>query len=227
MKGASIPWIGLVKGAALLLGLVVVGSVLRDLDLRGVLEQGWVETHLAGGGPRAMLGFVLLSALVTGIGLPRQLVAFAGGYVFGFGAGFALALLGTVLGCGLTLFTARFLGRDLVYRLLPGKIAKVDRVVEGRSFTMALLLRLLPLGSNLLTGVAAGITRTRAGPFIAGSALGYVPQTVVFSLAGSGVHLQPGPRIGLSLALFFISGLLGVHLWRSHGRGAGQADGLD
>jgi len=85
---------------------------------------------------------------------------------------------------------------------------------------MTLLIRFLPFGSNLVTNLAAGVSRVPAFPFFAGSAIGYLPQTVVFALLGSGVAVDPELRFGLSAVLFAASGAVGVYLYRRfrHGR---------
>ncbi|MFT5539807.1 MAG: putative membrane protein YdjX (TVP38/TMEM64 family), partial [Alphaproteobacteria bacterium] len=83
-------------------------------------------------------------------------------------------------------------------------------------FSTALLIRLLPVGSNLLTNLAAGVSGVRAVPFVAGSTLGYVPQTLIFALVGSGLHIEPALRIGASVVLFVVSGMLGVYLFRRY-----------
>ncbi len=84
---------------------------------------------------------------------------------------------------------------------------------------MTLLIRFLPLGSNFLINLAAGVSRVPALPFISGSAIGYVPQMVVFALMGSGIGLDPELRISLSAVLFMLSGFLGIHLYRKHRHG--------
>ena len=53
-------------------------------------------------------------------------------------------------------------------------------------------------------------------PFFAGSAIGYIPQTVIFALLGSGIHLDPVLRITTAVVLFVISGMIGVYLFRRY-----------
>ncbi|NJO54131.1 MAG: VTT domain-containing protein, partial [Bacteroidales bacterium] len=113
---------------------------------------------------------------------------------------------------------ARLLGRALVQHRFPRRIAAIDGVLHGNTFSMTLLLRLLPVGSNLVTNLAAGVSSVRMMPFVAGSALGYVPQTLVFALAGSGVQLDAELRIAVSAGLFIVSGALGVMLYRRYRR---------
>lgn len=92
---------------------------------------------------------------------------------------------------------------------------------------MTLLIRLLPVGNNLLTNLAAGISSIRPTAFFSGSYLGYLPQTLVFALVGSGVNISQPLKIGLAAALFVVSGLLGVYLYRHHRHGLSIDDEVD
>jgi uncharacterized membrane protein YdjX (TVP38/TMEM64 family) len=56
----------------------------------------------------------------------------------------------------------------------------------------------------------------RGLPYFAGSGVGYLPQTVVFALAGSGVTFDPVLPLTLAVVLFAVSGLIGVWLFRRH-----------
>ncbi|MBI3901443.1 MAG: VTT domain-containing protein [Nitrosomonadales bacterium] len=90
--------------------------------------------------------------------------------------------------------------------------------VCGRSNSMTLLVRLFPVGNNLATNLAAGAIGVHASRFFAGSLLGYVPQTAIFALAGSGVGVDPALRIGLSVTLFVLSSVFGAWCYRRHRR---------
>ena len=118
--------------------------------------------------------------------LSRQVVAFLGGYAFGFVHGFILAMLAVVAACIITFTVSRFLLRSFLLRHFSERIRQVDGFLQENTFTMALLIRLLPLGSNWMVNIAAGVSGVRSVPFFTGSALGYVPQMLIFSLVGSG-----------------------------------------
>ena len=51
-------------------------------------------------------------------------------------------------------------------------------------------------------------------PFLAASALGYLPQTVVFVLLGSGVRVGKAEQLALAAALFVAASLIGLYLLR-------------
>jgi uncharacterized membrane protein YdjX (TVP38/TMEM64 family) len=84
---------------------------------------------------------------------------------------------------------------------------------------MALLVRLLPLGSNWMINIAAGVSSVRKWPFFLGSALGYVPQMLIFSLVGSGTRVDQFWQVAIAMALLVLATVLGMVLYRGAGRG--------
>lgn len=202
------------KGLVMIASLVAIGYGLKKLGIAEMFDTAWVDQEIKGKGLSGELVFVVMGALVTAVGFPRQVVAFLGGYAFGFIEGTGLALLGATLGCGLAFGYARLLGRSLVQRHFGRKIARFEAVLAERTFFTTLLIRFLPVGSNVVTNLLAGVTRIPALPFLGGSAAGYLPQTVVFVLIGSGVHIDPTFRIGLGVVLFVVSAAMGVYLLR-------------
>ena len=204
------------RSAALFLSLVADGAAFHFSGLADALDQKWIDATVRGQGLRGEALFVAAGALFIALGLPRQVVAFLAGYAFGLAPGSALALLAAVGGCIAAFTYARLLGRDLVAARFPARVRRIDDFLAENPLTMTLLIRFLPLGSNFLTNLAAGVSRVPPGPFFAGSALGYVPQTVVFALIGSGVAVDLVFRVGLGAALFAASGALGVYLYRRY-----------
>jgi uncharacterized membrane protein YdjX (TVP38/TMEM64 family) len=81
-----------------------------------------------------------------------------------------------------------------------------------------MLIRLLPVGHNLATNLVAGVSSIPAAPFFLGSAVGYLPQTLVFALIGSGVQTDPLLHTVLGVTLFLASGVFGAWLYRRQRR---------
>ncbi|SCA57117.1 conserved membrane hypothetical protein [Candidatus Terasakiella magnetica] len=188
------------------------------------MDESWIDSYVRGQGLKGWIIFISLGGLLAAFGFPRQILSFMGGYAFGIVKGTTIAVLATVTGCVMTFFFARFLGRAFVKRKFPRKIKRIDDFLAENPFTMTLLIRLLPAGSNVATNAAAGVSGVNPLAFIIGSMVGYIPQSLVFALAGSGVELNPQWSIALSVILFIVSGVLGVYLYRRyrHGKTLGR-----
>jgi uncharacterized membrane protein YdjX (TVP38/TMEM64 family) len=78
-------------------------------------------------------------------------------------------------------------------------------------FSSALALRLLPVGNNLALNLLAGLSGIALWPFLAASALGYLPQTIIFALLGKGVRVDGTWQMVLAAALLLVS--VGLGLW--------------
>ncbi|HEX5612791.1 MAG TPA: VTT domain-containing protein [Burkholderiales bacterium] len=208
-----------VSGLALLATLVGIGWLLESGVVGELLSERWIDREVRGKGIEGELLFLAVAGVATAAALPRHVVAFLGGYAFGLGQGTALALAGTAIGCVLTFFYARIVGRPLVSARLGARVQSVEDFLAAQPFWMTVLIRLLPIGNNFATNLAAGVSRVPARPFFLGSVLGYLPQTLVFALAGSGVDLGAAWRIGIAVALFVVSGAIGAWLYRKYRHG--------
>lgn len=217
----------ILRGVFVMLTLALGLYAWEAADLSNAFTNDWIETHIMGQGLAGEALLVGLVALATGIGLPRQIVSGLAGYAFGLALGSALALLGTVIGCVGAFYYARLLARAPVQKKFSGRVRKLDDFLHDNTFSMTLLIRMLPVGSNVATNLAAGVSSVRAAPFFGGSALGYTPQTVIFALLGSGVAVDPALRISLSVVLFVASGVLGVYLYRHFRHGKSLDKSLD
>lgn len=211
----------LLRGLVLIATLAAVGALLELVGLKSMLESNWVDSEVRGKGLWGEALFILVGASFTALGMPRQVVSFLGGYAFGFWLGTLLSLLATLLGAMGVFYYARFMGRDFLARRFPGRVKKIDDFLSGNPMTMTLVLRLSPFSSNLVANLAAGVSGVRALPFFAGSAIGYLPQTIVFALLGGGMELDPVTNTILSAVLFVVSTVLGLWLWRRYRKARG------
>lgn len=215
----------LARGLVLIATLAGVGFLVKALGLDHMIDVAWIDTHIRGRGVAGEAVFVAVGMIATAVGMPRQVICFLGGYAFGFVQGTALALLASELGCISAFYYSRLLGRDVLLARFPGKIRRIDDFLHDNPLSMALLVRLLPVGSNLITNLAAGVSGVRAGGFFIGTAIGYVPQTAVFALLGSGIQIDPVFRISLSVALFLASAAMGVWMYRRYRHGKAVLEG--
>lgn len=206
------------SGLAMLAGLALTVWVTRVLGLERMLSEGWFDAHIRGQGLLGVGLFLAVAGLSAAVGLPRQVMAFLGGYVYGFWFGSLLATLGAGLGCMLSYGYARTLGHRLVSRWLAGRLrgrlASLERLLRRSPLSMTMVVRLSPVGNNLLTNLLAGVLALPFGAFVLASLIGYLPQSMVFAMLGSGVQVGAGWRVGLSVVLLVASVALGVSLYR-------------
>jgi uncharacterized membrane protein YdjX (TVP38/TMEM64 family) len=217
----------LVKGLLLMASLAAIGWGLEASGLRHSLDAHWVDQEIRCQGRIGWLIYLSAGMVAIALGLPRQAVCFLGGYAFGLGEGLLLAQSASILGCLLCFLYARLLGRDLVRLRFAAHLRKLDDFLQGHPLTMTMLIRFLPVGSNLVTNLVAGVSSVGMVPFLAGSLIGYLPQTVIFVLLGSGIHVQPVWRTLVSVVLFLLSALMGVFLYRRMRHGQSLDDRID
>ncbi len=204
---SSVP-VALAKALLLAGGLTGAVIALRALPITAKLHD------MASGHPADAASVVLIGAIACAVGLPRQVVAFVAGYGWGLLPGTALALAAQMVGCAANLFWARALGRDFVRRRFAGRAVRLDAALAARPFAATLALRLLPIGNNLALNLLAGISSLRALPFLVASAVGYLPQTVIFVLIGRGSRFDRGVELAIGAASLIVAGLLALLVFR-------------
>jgi uncharacterized membrane protein YdjX (TVP38/TMEM64 family) len=202
------PVLRLLRPLLFLVGLLLAGLLLHrfhaGLPGREVLQDGL----------QGRLLFLLVGSLACAVGLPRQLVCFAAGLAYAALPGVLLSTVATVCGCLLAFGWARLVARDWVRRRFGRRLARLERIVRGRPFAAVLFIRLLPVGSSLLLNLGAGLVDVPVLPFLGATLLGSLPQTLVFTLLGSGTRLGHGVQLGVALGTFAASAVVGLALLR-------------
>ena len=132
------------------------------------------------------------------------------------------ALAAELGGCAVDFFWARLIARDWAARRIRGRLARLDQRLSRHPFSATLTLRLLPVGNNILLNLIAGVSAVAPIPFLAASTIGYIPQTIVFGLLGSGTRVDRSQQFLLAAALFALATLLGLWLMRRMRAASGQ-----
>lgn len=172
----------------------------------------WLESQ----GVAGWLVLIGIGTVATSLGAPRQLLAFIAGIAYGTLPAVLMSVIAATLGCALTvLFSRRFLARRVSLRY-PAMIQRLQSLLERDLMIKILILRLQPLGTNMLTNVCAGVARVPLRPFLLASALGYVPQMLVFALLGAGVRVGSDAKMMVSGAMLLVALLLGAVLYHRH-----------
>jgi uncharacterized membrane protein YdjX (TVP38/TMEM64 family) len=205
------------KPALMAGGLVALALALPLLGAASA--QNTLVSMVGQGGLRGPAMFLALATFLTAIGLPRQIPAFVAGYAFGPWYGTIIALVSQLLACSLDFIWARAIGQAFIRRRFGNKLAKIDATLKAQPFLATLMLRLMPVGSNILLNLAAGLSSIPAIPFLAASAIGFIPQTLVFAIFGQGSAPSHAHMLALGAAMFATSATLGLVLLRRMGAG--------
>lgn len=169
-----------------------------------LIEQLNIQSDSSSG----IFAIFLLLTIGTGLGLPRQIAAFTAGLLFNLVFGFALALIAATGGCMLTYYLSNFGLYQWLSKKYPHKTQKIQQFLADQTFVKALIIRILPLGSNFITNIVAGATRTPFIPFVSGTFVGFIPQMILFALLGSGVSLAAETQQQLTFVCLAVAMLL-------------------
>ncbi|MES2897877.1 MAG: VTT domain-containing protein [Pseudomonadota bacterium] len=137
----------------------------------------------------ALVAFTGLYAIATAAFVPVGLVLMlAGGFLFGPLVGTGATIVGSTLGAVMAYLAARFAaGETMRARLAKGRMGKIMAGFEQSPFSYLLTLRLLPLSPFGLVNVAAGLARAPVRKYVAATAVGAVPHSLIYSYLGAGL----------------------------------------
>jgi len=207
--------VALTKGLVLL-GTVALGCYLFKFSFYHdqITDHQWLQQKLQGFGSWGPVLFFLSGGIATAFGFPRLVLSALGGFLFGLIGGVVYALFGTLIGTVIGYYFAKFMGKELIDRIFPERLKNLETKFLERPFVTALLVRNLPVGNNTLTTLFGGLRGIQAFPFFMGSAVGYLPQTIIFALIGSGVQKNEDYRVGLSIIFYLVTIPVIIHLAR-------------
>ena len=140
-----------------------------------VREFGWMAHAV----------FMLVTAGAVMMGVPRLAFCSAAGLIFGFGEGLVLSLLGSLLGS----YGAFILSRHGFRRAAESRAEKLPllkKMLKKPSVMRVFWARQLMV-PGIVLNVLIGMTPVRHSRFLLGTALGYLPLNIAFSLVGSGL----------------------------------------
>ncbi len=152
----------------------VLVDALRTAQLaRSLIDNPWVPLLIiAAYTPAALLLF------------PRPLITLFAVIALGPGWGFACAFTGVMVSAAVTYRVGRRLDRSFVRRLSSRRLGSISRFLYHRGPLAIAAVRLVPLAPFAVVNVVAGAMGVRARCFLAGTALGMLPGTLLATLFG-------------------------------------------
>ena len=205
----------LIKMVVLIIALLGIAYFMSSVDFESFFKSlpftnddnaNWINGKFA---------YFVLASLLIAIGCPRQVISFFAAYFFGLWMGVLIGVLATTLGCIYSFAIARIFQNSFKDKL-KGKLKMAFDFWKENTFLATMIWRFIPAGSNLLTNLTAGAFGISALPFILGSAVGYIPHTIIFALLGAGVEVGSNFQIIASGILLIVSILIGFLLLKKY-----------
>lgn len=208
------PWSRL---SLLVVLLVSAASTVLLLEPQRLLTDGWPSQL---GGAAAVVAYAVAYGVCTVAFVPRPLLNIAAGALFGSQLGLGAALGGTVLGAGLAFCLGRALGQDALRPLLRGRWLKAaDHQLSRHGFRSMLATRLFPGIPFAAANYCAAVSRMGLPPFLLATALGSIPNTAAYAVAGARASTPTSPAFLIALACIAVPGLVGAAVaWRKRHR---------
>ena len=203
---------------AALVALLVIAwasGLTSELTWDGLIARrgqlgGWVAAHPLS----APLLFVGVYAGVVALSIPGAAVVMTttGGMLFGTLLGTAAACVGATLGAITAFLAARHALAGPLAALAGPWLHRLRAGLARDAFSYILALRLMPVFPFWLVNLAPALLGVRLAPFVAATAIGIVPGSLVFASIGAGLDsvIAAGGEPKLSLGLLLPLAGLGV-----------------
>jgi uncharacterized membrane protein YdjX (TVP38/TMEM64 family) len=160
--------------------------------------------------PFAPALYILVYVLGVVFALPGTALTIIAAPIFGFWQGLLLVVIGSNIGCQITFFISRLLGRDFIHQFIKSEsfLDKASKKIEKNGFLFLLYIRLLPLfpfnGINYLSG----LTKIKYKDYFLATFIGMFPGTCVYVyLSHTAADMKNNPYgiiISLCVLMVFI-----------------------
>ncbi|GAA0327494.1 TVP38/TMEM64 family protein [Streptomyces polychromogenes] len=213
------PWTRL---SLLVVLLVAAGACVLVYEPQRLLSRGWPPGLPVGAGVLVFAGAYGLCAAAF---VPRPLLNLAAGAVFGTWFGLVAAVGGTVLGAGISFGLGRVMGQEALRPFLRGRWLKAaDAQLSRHGFRSMLAVRIFPGVPFAAANYLAAVSRCGWPPFLLATALGTVPNTAAYVVAGASASSPGSPAFLVSFGFIAVSGAVAAAVaWRGRHRLAAPA----
>ncbi|MGD9184335.1 MAG: TVP38/TMEM64 family protein [Desulfobacterales bacterium] len=166
----------------LILAAFIVGAIVlvRFTPVKGYLTTEQLGRFLDTAGLWAPLVFIFIYTVGVCLFVPGTFLTGLGAAIFGPYLGFIYVWLGAMLGASTAFVIGRTLGREFAVSLVGDRLKKYDEAIERNGFATVLYLRLVYFPFTPMN-FGMGLTRVRFWDYVAGTGLGIVVGTFIFT----------------------------------------------
>ncbi|MFD3329689.1 TVP38/TMEM64 family protein [Streptomyces sp. NPDC058701] len=208
------PWFRL---SLLVVLLSAAGVCVLLYEPQRILSEGWPPGLPVG---TAVLLFAGVYGVCTAAFVPRPLLNLAAGAVFGTQFGLLAAVGGTVLGAAIAFGLGRFMGQEALRPYVRGRwLRAADGQLSRHGFRSMIAVRLFPGVPFVVANYCAAVSRCGWVPFLSATALGVVPNTTAYVVAGASASSPGSPAFLVSFGFIVVSVVAaGAVAWRKRHR---------
>jgi uncharacterized membrane protein YdjX (TVP38/TMEM64 family) len=200
----------------LLLGmlLVTIAIITFTSDVRGILES--IHDVVMQLGPWGPVVFLAIFVVWVVLALPGSWLSAMAGVLWGTIFGFAIAMMGAIVGAAACFLIARYFARKPFQHLArrSRRFARLDRLTREHGAIIVILVRLIPLFPYNITNYAFGLTAVGFWTYLLWSFVCMIPGTL-FLVAGADALAQavqkgelPTMLVAVALASLGVLGIL-------------------
>ena len=198
------PWLKLVLGMVFLSAVFLLVRLFH-VDFSKITPEKFKATIDSFGvwGPVIYIVFYILRPLIL---FPAALLSASAGVIWGL-KGFIYLLIAANLSATGEFFISRYLARDMIEKLLKGKMGDIDGAIEKRGFITVLLIRLIPNLPWDMQNLGLGLTKVRFRDYFLATFLGIMPGSFALVYFGSSfISVLTNPKnfwkIGIAVLIF-------------------------
>jgi len=177
MSGSSKSIIKLIVLVVFILGAILL---VRLTPVKTYLTPDTLGSFLEKAGFWAPAVYIFVYAVGVCLFVPGTLLTGLGAAIFGPYWGFLWVWIGAMLGASAAFVIGRTLGRDFAASLIGDRLGKYDDAVARNGFATVLYLRLVYFPFTPMN-FGMGLTRVRFRDYVAGTGLGIVVGTFIFT----------------------------------------------
>ena len=162
-------------------------------------------------GPWFAVVFFVLYVLIAQLPLPRTIMTFSSGLLFGPVVGIVIALGATTVSAALSLLIVRFLLGDWMRpRLTHPAVSGINERLRTRGWLAIMSLRMIAAVPFSVLNYAAALSAVPVGAFTMATLLGSAPGTMATVLLGDAATGTGNPAILLVSLMLFVFGMSGL-----------------